>query len=109
MKLPKAVKVGGHVYAVAFPFSFPPNEEEDPKDASVGKCLHGENVIQVADRLAGTKRKLTEPYITQAFWHETLHAIDAVYNADKLDEDTTERLSQGLFQVLTDNFTIKPK
>ena len=40
----------------------------------------------------------------QIFIHELLHAIDYVYNANKFkDDDTIERLSQGLYQVLKDN------
>ena len=36
----------------------------------------------------------------QILLHEILHIIDHVYNANKLDEDTIERLSHGLLQVI---------
>ena len=36
------------------------------------------------------------------FWHELVHAIDAVYNNQNLDEDTVAIFGNGLFQVFRD-------
>jgi hypothetical protein len=36
----------------------------------------------------------------RGFLHEVLHAIDESYNNGKLDEDTIDRLSHGLLQLI---------
>lgn len=93
MKIPKEVKIGGLTYKVIQNYIF--TERVDLR----GQC---DNTAQEI-RLMG---KISQESIEQTFFHELLHAIDNVYNAYKLDDDTTERLSQGLYQVLKDNFKL---
>lgn len=38
--------------------------------------------------------------------HEILHAVDKNYNNGSLSEKALSRLSQGLYQVLKDNFKL---
>jgi len=87
MKIPKKVKVGGLTYKVLLNYKF--KEREDLR----GQCDNTSQEI----RLAGN---ICQEGIEQTFMHELLHAIDNVYNAYKLDDDTVERISQGLYQTL---------
>ena len=99
MKLPKRVKIGARTYRVIKDYNF--KKQDDDEDVM---GMH--NGMYGTIRIAPTGNDIHK---FQILIHEMLHGIDAVYNSDKLEEDTVERLSQGLVQVLTDNFTIKPK
>jgi len=100
MKIPKEIKVGGHIYKVICPYHF-----KDRTDR-VGACDSLKNEIVIGDD-NGNGEKRNKNTIEQTFFHEMLHAIDKVYNADKLEEEVVERLSEGLYQVLKDNDLLK--
>lgn len=96
MKIPSKIKVAGHTYKVIQHYKF--KERNDV----YGQCRHEQQEIRLAGvDVSGTK--LSSTRIEDIFIHEVLHAIDYYYNAHKLDEDTVERLSSGLYQVLKDN------
>lgn len=102
MKLPKKLKVGGHIYKIIFPFKF--TERVDLVGQHDSQTLE----IRVNDKDSGG-RDIADSRIKEVFWHEILHAIDVAYNGDKIEEDTVRRLSEGLYQVLNDNFIVKVK
>jgi len=100
LKLPDKVKVGGYWYKVLFPYVF--TERTD----SHAQTCHGSLEIRIKDRDLGGG-KLADARIQEIFFHEILHGLNEVYNASGLDEDTIERLGQGLYQFLSDNGYLK--
>jgi len=100
MKIPKQVKIGGHTYKVLYPYQF--KERSDV----FGTCNSARNEIRLTN-LDGNGFKLPMDVIEQNFIHELLHAISIVYYNDNLEEKTVEVLSQGLYQVLSDNKMLK--
>jgi hypothetical protein len=65
----------------------------------LGTFSLAQNTIRVAS-VDGSGVPMSRTAIEQVWCHEVVHAIDAIYNGRKLDEDTTERLSQGVYQVV---------
>ena len=102
MHLPKEVKVGGFWYKVIYPYVF--TERGDLK-AMVDPTRH--EIRFAAVDTGGDE--YTEESLTESFIHELLHCIDIIYNNDALGESAVERLGQGLYQVLTDNFVLSEK
>lgn len=96
MRIPKKIKVGGHIYKVICPYHF--RERSD----RFGSCCSINNEILIGND-DGNGKKRSQSTIEQTLFHEMLHAIDKVYNADKLEEEYVERLSEGIYQVLKDN------
>ena len=96
LRIPSKLKVGGTTYKIIKDYKF--IERFD----LIGQIENLKCEIRLQSNDGSGKfnhdRKL------QIFIHELLHAIDYVYNANKFkDDDTIERLSQGLYQVLKDN------
>jgi len=100
MKLPNKVKIGGHWYKVVFPYRF--IERVDINGHTDSDILE----IKIANG-DGYNQKLANSKVMELFFHEVLHAIDDVYNANQLEEATVKRLGQGLFQFLVDNGYLK--
>ena len=99
---PRQVKVGAHRYGVLFPYLF--QERTD----ICGQCDNSSAVILLTPvDQAGVRRASSK--IVEAFWHEVLHAIDETYNGGGIEESTMRRLSEGLAQVLADNFHVTAK
>ena len=92
--IPKKVKIGGHMVKVLYPYQF------NDMFTGSGTCNYEEGIIKIKE--AG----ITDE---QTLWHEILHMVDIVYNGEKLDEDSISRLSEGIYQVIKDNFIIKPR
>lgn len=104
IKIPKEIKVAGYVYKVVQNYHF--------KDIIAGDNLQGISDPDLLEiRLSGicpsSGIPLVEAVIQERFIHELLHCIDTSYNAGKLDEETVERLGEGLYQVLKDNDFLK--
>ena len=95
MLIPKKVKIGGVTYDVIKDYTF--TERSD----IVGQADHSTLQIKLA-KLDGNE-PIAQSRLEEVFIHETLHAIDAVYNASKLVEEDVMRLSNGLYQVFKDN------
>lgn len=100
MKIPSKVKIGGHWYNIIFPYKFIERADVD------GYTDHDILEIKIADG-DGLDQRLAESKIIEIFFHEIIHAIDHVYNAGALSEETVKRLGQGLYQVLVDNGFLK--
>jgi hypothetical protein len=102
MDIPQKLKIGGHEYTVLFPYHF--KERSDHAAQHDGDLLE----IRVNDlELGGNKRP--DSSVMVSFIHEILHGIDRIYCASSIDrlpdnEKIIEGLSEGLYQVLTDNF-----
>ena len=95
MKIPRKIKVGGHNYKIIKGHPFTEDYGTD------GQIFHGSCVIKLAS--ASYNQKMSHSRLGETFCHELMHAIDCTYNANKLNEATTNRLAEGLFQVLKDN------
>ena len=96
MRIPKKLKVGGHIYKVDDNYTF-----KERTDIS-GQAKHEDGHIRMT-RKTQSGVPVTRSKMEQCFIHELLHCVDATYNADKLDEETIMRMSEGLYQVLNDN------
>ncbi len=95
MKIPNQVKVGGKHYQISYPYLFAEREDR------LGQTNNHTNKIFIADQ-SGNKPIAIEN-IEETFFHEIIHAIDWVYNGGQLEEEVVSRLSEGLYQVLSDN------
>jgi len=91
--IPTKIKVGGHVFRVIIKDKL--NDEKDR-----GMVVFDTHTIYI-------KKGLDEQAKEYVFWHEILHIIDNTYNALSLGEKTVCRISEGLYQVLKDNFICK--
>ncbi|MDA2921691.1 hypothetical protein MYX07_00310 [Patescibacteria group bacterium AH-259-L07] len=100
MKIPKKIKVGGHIYKVIYPYRF--KERED----LYGRTNEGRKEIFVTN-LDANGNKLPQTKIEETFLHELLHAVDQTYNNNDLKEEIVARMGEGLYQVLKDNKLLK--
>ena len=96
MKIPDKIKVGGHDYKVVW------DDEKLSNDNFTGLACHRELIIYLCKTYRGDK--LAKSVIEETLLHEIIHTIDVVYNNHLLSEDSVDRLSEGLYQVLVDNF-----
>ena len=96
MKIPDKVKVAGQVYKVVWDDEFLSNE------GFIGLACHNQLTIFLCKTYRG--EKLAKSIIEENVLHEILHAVDVNYNNHSLDENTVDRLSEGLYQVRKDNF-----
>ena len=101
MKIPKSIKVAGHDYKVFF------DDKYLNKRNLFGQCDFVSQKIRLSKKYE--KRTRTKSDISRTFVHEIIHAIDGHYNNYALTEKAVDRLSNGLYQVLADNFIIKIK
>ena len=86
MNIPKEIKCAGHTYTVNFERNLLRN------NGNRGYVLFHEETILIDD-------KMNEALTAIAFLHETIHVIDAIMLQSKLDEDQTEQLAEGLYQL----------
>ena len=100
MKLPNQIKAGGHIYKILKNYHF--KEKTD----LFGQSDHALLQVRIV-KYDGGGNQLAESKIEEIFIHELLHIINEIYNSNKLDEKTIERLSYGLHQVLKDNKLLK--
>lgn len=99
MKIPKQIKVGAHIYTVDESYTF--TERFD----RAGDCDGEKKHIRLMPHDGFSKVAKSSHQLS--FLHEMIHAVDQVYNGNDLKEETVERLSQGLYQVLKDNGFLK--
>ena len=97
MKIPKKLKVAGHYYKVIF------DDRGLSKKHLVGRSNNDFKEIRLC-KYYKSKRARAKSEIEETFVHEILHTVDRHYNNDALSEKAIGRLSQGLYQVLKDNF-----
>ena len=102
MNLPSKIKIGGHQYAVVFPYVF--TERFD----RVGDIDYSKKVIRISKDYASEPRSNSS--IAVSIIHEILHGINnrsggIIFPDD--DEDKIDILSEGIYQVLIDNPELK--
>ena len=98
MKIPDKIKVAGHTYKVIW------DDEKLSNEGFTGLACHNELIIYLCKIYRG--EKLAKSVIEETLLHEILHTVDVNYNNHALNEDTIDRLSEGLHQVLKDNFKL---
>ena len=94
MRLPKKIKIAGFIYTVKRVDVIENITVEKGKNCA-GSYSALEEEIEIQKGYGNI-----EP---QILLHEVLHAIDFSYNNERLDEETIERLSQGLYDFLRNN------
>ena len=97
MNIPNKLKVGGFYYKIIKNHKFP------VKNELIGETSHCELEIRLSAEYRNEGTKYAPEKIEEAFIHEVIHTIDSVYNRQDLGEDTVDKLSQGLYQVIKDN------
>ena len=97
MKIPRKIKVAGHCYKVIW------DDKGLIKRHLIGDISNDFKEIRLC-RHYKSKRARAKTEIEETFMHEILHAVDKNYNNDSLSEKAVQRLSNGLYQVLKDNF-----
>ena len=100
MRIPKTLKVGGIDYKVIKRKIL---VGEARKFFAVAK--HRQATIEIASTY--NEEAYSTQKIEECFIHELVHCVDEIYNNQKLDEPTVERLSQGIYQTLKDNGMLK--
>ena len=85
MRIPKKIKVGGHIYKILLV------DRNSFDENGIGEYLVEKNIIKISKDLPQNQRELT-------FFHEVLHALN-----NQLEEKDVEFLAQGIYQVLSDN------
>ena len=107
MKIPKKIKVAGHVFDVLMPYIF--KERSD----IFGRVDFATNKIMITN-INSQGNLCAESHTEQIFLHELVHALDRLYCSNRLGvecdkEHLVDDLAQGLLQLLTDNFEpLKP-
>lgn len=90
IELPRTIKVGGFTYTIEV-------SAEHDRDLQ-GRALWAEH--SGALKRIRVDSQCSSEQFAESFGHELLHALDCVYNNNKLTEEDTNGLAQGLFQVL---------
>ena len=99
MKIPNKLKVAGHYYKVKF------DDKYLSKKGLIGETDNDAKEIKLC-KYYRCKRARVKSEIEETFLHELLHTVDRNYNNSALHEKAVSRLSQGLYQVLKDNFKL---
>jgi len=97
MKIPDKIKVAGHYYKVIW------DDKGLVKKGLVGNCNNDFKEIRICKYYKNTRAR-AKSEIEETFMHEIIHAVDKHYNSNSLSEKAIDRLSNGLYQVLKDNF-----
>ena len=102
MKIPNKIRIAGHDYKVKW------DDKNLTKENSIGDISNDFKEVRLCKRYK-SKRARAQSEIERCLFHEISHGIDCHYNNDSLSEKAVDRLSNGLCQVLSDNFVIKVK
>lgn len=98
MKIPKTEKIGGDIYKVKIIKKFRGKDKKIVADINYDTL-----VIRLAQYNIDNER-ISKTRMFENLIHETLHGVDHSYNAHALSEKTVYRLSEGIYQVIKDNF-----
>lgn len=101
MIIPKKIKIASHIFKVLCPYKF------QERDDIFGRIDLATNTIYITTDSNGSPCSVTHTAAT--FFHELIHGLDRLYCSNNIGEegdkeDLIEGLSQGLAQVLADNF-----
>lgn len=99
MKIPKKIKVAGHYYKIIW------DDKGLVKQHLIGTASNDFKEIRLC-KYYNSKRARAKSEIEETFLHEIIHVVDKNYNNDSLSEKALNRLAQGLYQVLKDNFRL---
>lgn len=99
IKIPKKIKVAGHIYKIKF------DDKGLTKEHLIGQTNNDFKEIRICKHYK-SKRARAKSEIEETLMHEIVHAVDKNYNNSSLSEKEINRLSQGLYQVLKDNFKL---
>ena len=102
MKIPKKVRIAGHNYKILW------DDKGLSKKWLIGNMNNDFKEIRLC-KYYKSSRARAKSEIEETFIHEIMHGIDKHYNNSSLSEKTLDRLSTGLYQVISDNFVIKTK
>lgn len=97
MAIPKKVRICGFDYDIKY------QDDLDHTQGCAGVHLPEKLEIRLLSR--GIDPRRTE----QTFIHEVLHAVDVLYGNDKLSEEQCSSLSNGIYQVFSDNGLLNEK
>jgi len=101
MKIPKKLKVGGHIYDVECPYAF------TEIGSTKGQLDPESKVIKIDPLDYYSHKERPESSVAVTFLHEILHACDHVTGHSVFlgheGEKIVEGISEVLFQVLRDN------
>lgn len=102
MKIPKKIKVAGHIFEVALPYIF------QERDDIFGRVDFSVNKIMITN-INNQGNTCADSHTEQVFLHELFHTLDRLYCSNRLGvecdkELLVDDLAQGLLQILTDNF-----
>ena len=92
VKVPREIQIGCHVYGIFLKDKTIPED-----DAHINYPLED---IRIKDNIPTTRKAVV-------FIHESLHLINVVFSCGITDEETVERLSEGLGQLLFSNMGIE--
>jgi len=84
MKIPKKIKVGGHIYKIEL-------VDSEVLDNDCGKVNKSRNVIQI-------RKDLPQSQLEETLIHELVHTINFDWN-----EERVEFVSNAIYQILKDN------
>ncbi len=97
-KIPKQIKIGGRIIDILYPYQF--KERSD----LCGQSHYSLGTIFLAERDCDGDKYPPEAIFTTLL-HEVLHCSCHFYNGEEqIEEKEICALSQGLYQVLIDNF-----
>lgn len=100
-KIPKQIKIGGRTVKIVYPYQF---KERDDLNGQAHLAL---GTIFLADK-DGNGEKYPAEAVFETLIHEVIHCVCHIYNGEEqLEEKEICALSNGLYQVLVDNFTEK--
>ena len=102
MKIPKKVRIAGHNYKILW------DDKGLSKKRLIGNMNNDFKEIRLC-KYYKSSRARAKSEIEETFIHEIMHGIDKYYNNNSLSEKALDRLSTGLYQVISDNFVIKTK
>lgn len=89
------IKIGGYRFKI---------EHITPSDNLAGEIDFMDYTIRISSNCMG--KELDNQKREGTLIHEILHGVDEVYNNNALSEEMIDRLGEGLYQVLKDNFNI---
>lgn len=92
MKIPKKLKVGGHIYKVILSSDLGENTDGDHDTET--------NKIRIRKTLPKSQKEVT-------FFHEVFHALNSEITNLSLGHVVLESLAQQMYQVLKDNNMLK--
>ena len=89
MKIPKKLKIGGHIYKVVF------QKQTDLAENDCGKTDRAKGIIAIDTNLIQSEKEAT-------LIHEIIHIINAEYKEVEVDF-----LAQAIYAVLKENNLLK--